>query len=182
MKQACLLTGKPGVGKTSLVKQAIERARVNAGGFYTEEIRADGGRRGFRIVTLDGQTAVLAHTDLKSTHRVGKYGVDVKAVDRVGVAAVADAIRDRDLVVIDEIGKMELCSTAFADAVREALDGDGMVLGTIMATSHPVADEIKRHPHVTVVSVTRANREQVLESLVEWLGRANDTDPHDTSR
>lgn len=172
MKRACLLTGEPGVGKTTLIKQAVERAQARAGGFYTEEIRTGGARRGFRIVTLDGESAVLAHADFDSPHRVSKYGVDVESLEKVGVAALRDAIRDRDLVVIDEVGKMELCSPAFRETAAQALDSGKMVLGTIMAARHPVADDIKRRPDVTVVAVTRANRQRVLGELEHWLHAA----------
>ena len=82
MKKAYLLTGGPGVGKTTLIKQALDRAYIKAGGFFTEEIRAGGLRQGFRIVTLDGRSAILAHIDFKSPFRVSKYGVDIESLDK----------------------------------------------------------------------------------------------------
>ncbi|GAH03288.1 unnamed protein product [marine sediment metagenome] len=107
MKQVYLLTGKPGTGKTSLIKQAIAGMRGKAGGFYTEEIRSGGVREGFRLVTLDGQDAILAHIDIHSPYRVSKYGVDIDSLDRVGVSALNQAAKECDLIVVDEIGKME---------------------------------------------------------------------------
>jgi len=169
MKKAYLLTGGPGVGKTTLIKQALDRAYIKAGGFFTEEIRAGGLRQGFRIVTLDGRSAILAHIDFKSPFRVSKYGIDIESLDTVGVAALRDAIRECDVVVIDEIGKMELFSPSFKDAVLEALDSEKRVLGTIMFTSHPWADGIKRHANAALITVTRANREQVLAQVISWL-------------
>ena len=169
MRKACLLTGGPGVGKTTIIKQALDKSQATAGGFFTEEIRAGGVRQGFRIITLDGQSAILAHVDIKSPNRVSKYGVDVQGLDRVGVAAVNKAIRECDLVVIDEIGKMELFSPAFKQAVLEAIDSNKRVLGTIMLPSHPWADEIKRHPNVASITVTRMNHRQVLEHVLQWL-------------
>ncbi len=169
MKKACLLTGGPGVGKTTIIKQALSRVSVRVGGFFTEEIRTGGVRQGFRIVTLDGRSAILSHVDIKGPYRVGKYGVDIEGLDRVGVAAVKDAIKGCDLVVIDEIGKMELFSPYFREAVLEAIDSGKKVLGTIMLASHPWADEIKRRPTVATISVTRMNRGQVLEQVLKWL-------------
>ena len=169
MKQACLLTGGPGVGKTTLIKQAIDKTQVNAGGFFTEEIRTGGVRQGFIIVTLDGQSAILSHVDIKSHYRVSKYGIDIESLDKVGVAALKDAIRECDVVVIDEIGKMEFFSPSFKDAVLEALNSKKRVLGTIMFTSHPWANGIKRHADVALITVTRANREQVLKQVISWL-------------
>lgn len=169
MKKAYLLTGGPGVGKTTIIKQALDGVSGRVGGFFTEEIRTGGVRQGFRIVTLDGQSAILSHIDIKSPYRVSKYGVDIDGLDRVGVAAVRDAIRECDLVVIDEIGKMELFSTLFREAVLEALDSGKRVLGTILLGPHPWADEIKRHPNVALIPLTRENRRQVLEQVLQWL-------------
>ena len=157
------------MGKTTIVRQALDKLRGKAGGFYTEEIRVSGVRQGFRIVTLEGESAILAHIDIKSPHRVSKYGVDVESLDRVGVSALRQAIQECDLVVIDEIGKMELFSPAFRESVLEAINSGKRVLGTIMLSSHPWADEIKRHPSVTLIPLTMANRSQVLKQVVEWV-------------
>ena len=169
MKKACLLTGGPGVGKTTIIKQALDRAPISAGGFYTEEIRLGGARQGFMIVTVDGQRAVLAHIDIKGPYRVGRYGVDIEGLERVGVAVIEEAAHECDMVIIDEIGKMELFSPRFQEAVLEAIDSDKRVLGTIMAASHPWADEIKRRPDVMLITVTRSNREQILSEVLRWV-------------
>ena len=169
MRQVYLLTGRPGTGKTSLIKQAIAELEVRAGGFYTEEIRSQGTRLGFRLVTLDGHQAILAHTDLGKRYRVGKYGVDIESLEQVGVAALYHAAQHRDLVVVDEIGKMELFSVGFREAVSQIIDSGKRVLGTIMLHPHPWADAIKRQSQVKLVTVTRANYSQVLDDLREWL-------------
>ncbi len=169
MKKAYLLTGGPGVGKTTIIKQALCNLEGKAGGFYTEEIRIGGARQGFRIVTLEGEGAILAHIDISSPYRVSKYGVDIEGLERVGVSALKQATRGCALVVIDEIGKMELFSPSFREAVIEAIDSGKRVLGTIMLSSHPWANQVKRHPNVAVIPLTRENREQVLKQLEEWL-------------
>jgi len=167
MKRAWLLTGPPGVGKTSVIRQAV--TRLEAGGFYTEEIRESGVRQGFRLVTLDGKSAMLAHVEFKSPHRVGKYGVDVASLEQVGVAALRRAIQEDPVVVIDEIGKMELFSEAFRQVVLEALESGKKVLGTIMLKPYPWADEIKRRPEVNLVRLSLDNRQQVLIQTRLWL-------------
>ena len=116
-----LLAGRPGCGKTTLIKQVVNKLPRGAGGFYTEEIRDGGTRAGFKIVTLDGEEAVFAHVDFKTPHHVGKYGLDLSALERIGVGAVRQAIQARRLVVIDEIGPMEIRSPIFREAVNEAL-------------------------------------------------------------
>ena len=169
MKQVYLLTGQPGTGKTSLIKQALAGIKGKAGGFYTEEIRTQGIREGFRLVTLDGQDAILAHVNIHSPYRVSRYGVDIDSLDRVGVSALHRAARECDLVVIDEIGKMELFSANFREAVLQIIGSGKRVLGTIMLNPDPWADAIKRKPQVNLVTVTRANHQEVLEKLLNWL-------------
>lgn len=167
-----MLTGRPGTGKTSLIRQTVAGMKGKAGGFYTEEMRSGGIRRGFRLITLDGQEAVLAHVDIHSRCRVSKYGVDVEALDRVGVPAIREAAAECDLVIIDEIGKMELFSPGFREVVLRVIDSGKRVLGTIMLNPNPWADAIKRRPQVNLVTVTRANHREVLEELAGWLETA----------
>ena len=169
MKPVYLLTGRPGTGKTSLIKQIVARMKINAGGFYTEEIRSRRNREGFRLVTLDGEAAILAHINIHSPYRVSKYGVDINTIDRVGVPALNRAARQCDLVVIDEIGKMELFSASFKEAVVQVIDSGKKVLGTIMLNPHPWSDAIKHQPQVNLITVTKSNRSEVLAELLEWL-------------
>ena len=169
MKQVCLLTGQPGTGKTSLIKQSVAGMGGKVGGFYTEEIRSRGVRQGFRLVTLDGKSTILAHIDIKSPYRVSKYGVDPDNLDQVGVSALQDAAQRCDLVVIDEIGKMELFSANFREAVCQIIDRGLRILGTIMIKPNPWADALKRRPEVHLVTVTRDNHGKVLAELRQWL-------------
>jgi nucleoside-triphosphatase len=169
MKRALLLTGKPGTGKTALIKEALARTKVKGGGFYTEEIRTGGIRQGFRIITLDGQEAVLAHVSISSPYQVSKYRVDTDSLNRVGVFALRQALKESDLIVIDEIGKMELMSPQFKEAVTQAINSGKKVLGTIMLNPHPFADEIKRRPEVETLLVTRDNRTEVMRKVLDWL-------------
>lgn len=166
---SCLLTGSPGVGKTTLIKEVLTRVNKRAGGFYTQEIRSGGIREGFKIITLDGKEAVLAHVALTTPYRVGKYGVDLNNLENVAVAAIHKAIEQSDLIVIDEIGKMELFSPLFKEAVLKAINSSKKVLGTIMLKPDPFADAIKRHPAVNVIVLTRDNRDKVAARILDWL-------------
>ncbi|MFH1032532.1 MAG: NTPase [Chloroflexota bacterium] len=172
MKQVHLLTGRPGTGKTSLIKQAIARMKGKAGGFYTEEIRSRGVREGFKLITLEGEEVILAHINIRSPYRVSKYGVDLDALDRVGVSALERAAGQSDLIVIDEIGKMELFSASFKKTVLELLESGKKTLGTIMLNPNPFADAIKQKPQVNLITVTRNNQPEVLQELLKWLEAA----------
>ena len=169
MKSVLLLTGKPGTGKTALIKEAIAKTKIKTGGFYTEEIRTAGVRQGFRIITLDGKETILAHVNISSSYQVSKYKVDTGRLDEVGVSALRQALKESDLIVIDEIGKMELLSPQFREAVWQAIDSGKRVLGTIMLNPHLFADKIKHHPQAKTLLVTRDNRNQVLGELLNWL-------------
>ncbi|MFC1934093.1 NTPase [Chloroflexota bacterium] len=169
MKRVYLLTGRPGTGKTSLIKQVATQVKGKAGGFYTEEIRSRGVREGFRLVTLDGEDAILAHINIHSPYQVSKYGVDIDTLDRIGVTALHKAAQQCDLVVIDEIGKMELFSANFREAVSRIIGGGKRVLGTIMLNPNQWADAIKRQPQVNLITLTRENYQSVLAELLKWL-------------
>jgi nucleoside-triphosphatase len=169
MKQVYLLTGRPGTGKTSLVKEVAARLKGRAGGFYTEEIRTHGVREGFRLVTLEGETVTLAHVNIKSPYRVSRYGVDIEALERVGVPALLKAVEQCDVVVVDEIGKMELLSSRFREVVNHVMSSTKKVLGTIMLSPHPWADNIKRQPYVNLIMLTNNNFRRVQAEILEWL-------------
>lgn len=157
------------MGKTTIVKEVAATVGDGAGGFYTEEIRRAGERVGFRIVILSGSEAILAHVDTKGPHRVGKYGVNIAAIESVAVPALREAIRQQRLVIIDEIGKMELFSAAFREAVSEALNSSCRILATIMLRPNPFADSVKGHPEASLLLVTKENRRQVVQEILCWL-------------
>ncbi|MBI2872502.1 MAG: AAA family ATPase [Chloroflexi bacterium] len=164
-----MLTGRPGCGKTTLVRKVLRLSGVRAAGFYTEEVRHDGRRVGFDLVTLRGTRVPLAREGLPSPHRVGRYGVEVRSVEVEGVSALEEALAGGYLAVVDEIGKMELFSGRFRDTVHRLLDTGVPVLGTVMLAPHPWADRLKQDDRVDVVGLTAQNRGQVLEQTLAWL-------------
>jgi len=170
MKATLLLTGRPGVGKTTVIKAVAQSLGDRAGGFYTEEISGPGGRKGFRLVTLDGRDAIMAHIDLRSSERprVSRYGVDVTAIERVGVRAIEQAMKHEKIVVIDEIGKMELFSGSFKSVVLQAI-GRHVVIATVMAKPNPWVEGLTLMPKVTLWEVTAQNRDRMVQQVMDWV-------------
>ena len=169
MANRILLTGNPGSGKTTVIEGFLKRYQGLAGGFVTREIRETGRRKGFELITLDGRRATLAHINIKSQSRVGKYGVDIHTVDSIGVDAILKSISARELVVIDEIGSMEILSGLFCQTVREVINSEVDLLGTISRRSHPFLNEIKNTPDLVLIHVDHANRDELPEYFLSKL-------------
>jgi len=161
-----LLTGRPGIGKTTLIKRLIEATSLSKGGFYTEEVREQGQRVGFSLTTLDGKRSLLAHIKIKSPYRVGRYGVDIDTFEAIGVESITKAISTNEIIIIDEIGRMELFSKKFRNVVVQALK-IGRVVATIRKGKGGFIDEIKSRKDARVIEVNLKNRETLLSSLAQ---------------
>ena len=161
-----LITGLPGCGKTTLIKKLADELReYGPAGFFTEEIRSHGTRKGFKLTSLDGQKAgTLAHVDIKGPHRVGKYGVDLEGFERfLGILPLFDP-RPR-LVIIDEIGKMECISAQFRDLVATLLNAPAPVIATIALKAGGLIDEVKHRRDVHLYELTKRNRDALLRDI-----------------
>lgn len=163
------MTGRPGSGKTTLLRAvAGALAGRRLAGFVTEEIREAGIRRGFRLVTLDGRARVMAHVGIAGGARVGRYGVDVDAIDALAVDGLA--LRpDVDVYLVDEIGKMECLSPGFVAAMRTLLDSRHRVVATIGQRGGGFIAEAKRRDDVELWTLTTANRDAMPARVVAWL-------------
>lgn len=164
------LTGSPGVGKTTAIRRAVERLDdLRASGFYTEEIRGPSGRRtGFLGVTLRGRERVIASVEIEGRPRVGKYGVDVPAVDALTASAL-DPDAGTDVYVVDEVGKMECFSGVFRAAIRRLLEGETPLVGTVARRGGGLIEEVREHPAVEVRELTRGNRDELPGSIEAWV-------------
>jgi nucleoside-triphosphatase len=167
-----LLRGRPGVGKTTVAARVAARVAewgVPAHGFVTEERRQGRRRHGFAVRRLeDGVIATLADVDLPGPPRVGRYGVDLAAFERIALPAVD--VPSGGVVIIDELGPMELADEAFGAAVERLVErGDVAVLATVHTRPHPVTDRLVARDDVGVVEVTVDNRDGLPESLADRL-------------
>jgi nucleoside-triphosphatase len=166
---ALLITGQPGVGKTTAIRAvASGLAGARLGGFFTQEMRSRGVRRGFELVTFDGRRAVMAHVDRRGSPRVGKYGVDTGVLEITARASLA-VDRGIDVYLVDEIGKMECLSPGFVAAMRALLDAGRPVVATIGERGEGFIAEVKRRPDVTLWRLTRDNRDAVPARILTWL-------------
>jgi len=173
-----LVTGRPGVGKTTLLERVLEQLRgsLRLAGFTTAEERGPSGQRmGFRILTVEGKQAELARAGLRSTVHVGRYGVNLEAFERLALPELAR--RDADLIVIDEIGKMECTSERFCHAVRDALDAQVTVLATLGNARLPFFLALRERPDVEVFTLTEHNRDAVVTDLCSRLLRSSGRAP-----
>jgi nucleoside-triphosphatase len=163
-----LLEGRPGIGKTTLARRLVallQEMGVPVGGFTTGELRTSGRREGFVVEAVSGAKELLAHVELPGPPQVGRYGVDLGAFERVALPALR-APGPRGVVIIDELGKMELASTAFCGAVTELLGCDVAVVATVHLAHHRFTDALKRRPDIQVVRVTEATRDALPEQLM----------------
>jgi nucleoside-triphosphatase len=165
-----LLTGRPGVGKTTLILRLLELLRRPARGFYTCEIRERGVRLGFEAVRLDGRRAILAHVGMPSPWRVGKYYVQLPAFEAEILPAIElEVLPAQGILVIDEIGRMECLSSRFRQAVQGALDAEAPVLGTVGLQDDPFLRAVRSRPDVRLITVTPENRDRLVREIATWM-------------
>lgn len=166
MAAKLLLTGLPGVGKTTLVKRVMEVLGDRSLGFYTQEVREEGKRVGFRLITTWGEEGWLARVGLASPYRVSRYGVSLAFLEEV-VARLREEWSPGKVLVVDEIGKMELFSSKFRAWIEEvALNPAVPFLATIALKSRdPLVVRLKKA--LLLWEVTRENRGQLSQRVVK---------------
>lgn len=162
-----LITGKPGVGKTTLIRSIAQRVKdLQPAGFYTEEIRVEGLRQGFRLVSLDGRQQILSHVEDPHLTRVSRYGVDVQGFERL-LTELDLRHGSSPIVIIDEIGKMECLSPRFREEVAALLDSSKTVVATIALKGNGFIQMIKRRTDCRLVTVTQNNRDLLAGTVAE---------------
>jgi nucleoside-triphosphatase len=168
-----LLTAPPRTGKTTVVRRLLEllhEANVPVCGFLSCEVREHGQRVGFMVEEIGGPKAVMAHVSWQTGPRIGRYGVDVSALERIALPAIAHALTtDGAVAIIDEIGPMELLSPAFVVRLEALFDANLPIVATIHQRGHPLTDALKARPGVELVAVTVENRDALPATLCQRL-------------
>ncbi|MGB7291900.1 MAG: nucleoside-triphosphatase [Thermodesulfobacteriota bacterium] len=166
-KKNILVTGFPGIGKTTLIMAlSSELKRYRPVGFYTEELREGGVRKGFELVSLNGEKMILSHQDILTGYRVGKYKVDVAGFEEfLGKVRFFDPAIG--LIIIDEIGKMECLSNKFKEIMWQIVDSEKIVVATIALKAGGFIGDLKKREDVKLFEMTKDNRESLLLEILD---------------
>jgi nucleoside-triphosphatase len=166
-----LLTGPPQCGKTTVVQKVVAHFPGQAAGFYTREVRRHGRRLGFEIITLNGESALLSHVDFPGPYRVGKYGVNLENFHRVALPAL-EYRPGIDLIVVDEVGKMECLSARFVAALESLWRQPVPLLVTVAEKGGGFIAALKAKPDKILITVSPANRDELPAQILKLLNRA----------
>lgn len=164
-----IVSGKPGCGKTTLIEEAVLPFKDRLGGFVTREAREGGARIGFELVAFDGRRGVFASKRIASAQRINKYGVDLAVLDDVGVGAMRAARQAGRLVVVDEIGAMEMLSERFREEVFACLNAAVPVLATCRAGTADFAAQAAGLADTELLELTREGFNAARARVRYWL-------------
>ena len=168
MKNIILLTGEPKIGKTTALTKIISLlGEEKCGGFFTEEVSNETGRTGFKVRTIDGKEGVIADINSNSQIRVDKYGVNLDAFEAVGIKSIYDALDNKEYIIIDEIGPMQLFSDSFKKALEDVAKSKKAVFGTIVFRQYEWADDFKLRENVQLIELDEASRDSVPANVKE---------------
>ena len=127
-----LLTGQPGISKSTLLRNFIKNYRGDKLGFVTNEIKIDDERTGFEVETSDGRFIQIASI-IQQEDCIGKVGKYYVGSYEFGLLIAKLLYEDTDnkLLYIDEIGPIQLMFPLFEDLVNKFLATSNTFVGTV---------------------------------------------------
>jgi nucleoside-triphosphatase len=169
IKERVAITGRPGVGKTTLIERVIESLPLSAGGIIGKEILVCGHRVGFSLINVaTGEEGILAHIHQRNGLQIGKYTVNLDTLHDLAIPAIHSAIRDKDLIIIDEFAPMELVSLDFIPAVEAALASNKpLIIATHATLDHPLVHRIRQE--LKLYRVKLSNRDRLVAEVCAYL-------------
>ena len=173
------LTGPPGCGKTTAILRIVNELKkrgVRVEGMYTQELREGGRRIGFIIKRITGGKGTLAHVRFREGPRLGRYVVNLRDLEAIGVSALMDGLKEAEVIVVDEVGPMELFSQRFREAVEQLISSDKNAIITVHYRSRdPLVIKVKKTAGKNLIILNRENRDQIpaiiVKNVVEAVGR-----------
>ena len=177
-KRVLILTGAPGVGKTTVLIRTVDALRAqgeSVSGMISREAKEGNVRVGFEIIDLaDGKHGWLAHVNQKDGPQVGKYHVNLRDLEEIGVKAIVDAAEKCNVVAIDEVGPMELYSQRFKQAVKQVITSKRLVLAVVHSRARDkLISQMKEREDTAVFTVTLSNRDNLPEVLKAKISEIN---------
>jgi nucleoside-triphosphatase len=164
LRKNIFLTGAPSSGKTTVIKKVVAGLKITVNGFYTEEKRVANKRVGFLMKTLDGKSGYLGHQDIQSDFHIRRYGVSIGNIESIAVPAIAPV--ESNVIILDEIGKMECFSEVFKKAAVNALNSPNIVVGTITFGGDEFILGIKNRDDIEIYEVNPENRDSLPEVIL----------------
>ena len=174
-KKNIFLTGAPSSGKTTVIKKLIKKLPLPANGFYTQEEKENDRRVGFLMTALDGKTGYLAHQDIKSDFHIRRYGVSIENIENIAAPSIKPV--ENNIIILDEIGKMECFSEKFIEAAQKALDSTNIVIGTITFGGEGFILEVKKRSDIEILEVTQNNRDTLPDVLLDKVYKIRENNP-----
>lgn len=161
------LTGPPGCGKTTLIKNILSRTSVTARGFITEELKENDRRVGFLARSLSNKKTILAQKGIKTEKRLGSYGLFLKDFENLILPDIFPPYIKDELIIVDEIGKMECFSKLFCRLVEEIIGSDTQLLATLGLQNHPFLNKIRQNSDIMIYEVSLENKEDILKKVLD---------------
>ncbi len=164
-----IITGRPGIGKSTVCRKVIDLLREQGfkiGGVICPEVRVGRSRIGFKIIDLmSNKEGWLAHINFNTGIKVGRYHVNLNDLESIGISAINNAINQADVIVIDEIGPMELKSMRFKEMIFKAFNCEKPIISVVHWKLSRWLISATKHLEVKVYEVTFSNRNWLHELI-----------------